>query len=169
MREVQAAEITQLDPLQVAPEAFARIQLRRIGGQSLEVEALRRAVGQECLDGMAAMDGGAIPDDDHAAWHLAQQVLQEGHDVFRVDGTVLAVEIQLALRGDGAHGRQMLTRPPLAQAGSVPHRGIRADDTGQRVEPGFIDEEDALLLSLRPLLMAAQVSWCHRVIAASSR
>ena len=55
MREVQAAEITQLDPLQVAPEAFARIQLRRIGGQSLEVEALRRAVGQECLDGMAAM------------------------------------------------------------------------------------------------------------------
>jgi hypothetical protein len=33
--------------------------------------------------------------------HLAQQVLEDGHDVTRMDGAVLVMEIQPALRRDG--------------------------------------------------------------------
>jgi hypothetical protein len=44
-----------------------------------------------------------------------------------------------------------------------------ANHTGQRVEPGFVYEEDVLLLGLRPFLMAGQVPWRQRAMATSSR
>jgi hypothetical protein len=55
-----------------------------------------RLIRQELLDAMATMDGSAIPDDDHLAGDLAQQVLEKRDDVVRVDGVVLAAEVQLA-------------------------------------------------------------------------
>jgi hypothetical protein len=96
MWDVQTAYMAQLDPFALLPEALARVHLRGIGRQALEMEAWRRPIRQELLDTMAMMDGGAIPDDDHLAGDLAQQVLEKRDDVVRVDGVVLAVEVQLA-------------------------------------------------------------------------
>ena len=79
------------------------------------------------------------------------------------------MKIQLALRRDGADGREVIARPPLPENGRVAYRGIRADDTGQGIEARFIDEEDGLPLDLGPLLSAGQVSSRQRVMAASSR
>ena len=50
MRQIEAAHMAEFDPLQVAPEPFARIQLGGIGRQALHVEPLGRAIGQELLD-----------------------------------------------------------------------------------------------------------------------
>jgi hypothetical protein len=101
MRDVEATDIAELDPFQLLPEPFARVQLRGIGWEALQMQALCRAPRQELLDHLAAMDRRTIPDNDHAAWHLAQEVLQKPDDVVRVDGVVLTVEVELALGRDG--------------------------------------------------------------------
>ncbi len=169
MTESQAADIPEFDPLQVRPEALARIQFRGIGWQALDVEALSRAIGQEGLDDVTTVNWRPIPDHHQTAGHFPQHMFQEGDHVFRIDGAVLTVKIQLALWGHGTDSREMIARPPLPQDGRVAHRGIGPDDTRQGIEAGFVDEKDALLLGLRPLLMAGQVCSCQRAMAASSR
>jgi hypothetical protein len=53
------------------------------------VEALRRAIGQELFDHVTAMNWGPIPDEHHAAGHLAQQMLKKGDHILRVEGVIL--------------------------------------------------------------------------------
>ena len=169
MRQTDAAHVAQFDPLEVGPEAFTWIQLRGISREALEMDPVGSAVGQKAVDHTAAMNRGAIPDDDHRAGHLAQHVLQQGHHIYRGEGAVLALEIQLPLGGDGANGREMIASPPFFQDRRVPPGRIGADDAGEGIEARFIDEKDALPLRLRPLWIAGQVSWRQRTIAASSR
>ena len=113
MGDVEAADVVPLHPFELLPEALARVELRGVGRQALQMEALRRALGQELADDVTAMHRGAIPDEDHAAGHLAPQMLQEGDHIRRVHGAVLTLEIQLALRRDGAHGREMIAGAPV--------------------------------------------------------
>jgi hypothetical protein len=49
VRQVNTAQVSQLDPFELLPEALAWIQLRRIRWEALNVKALRRAIGQELL------------------------------------------------------------------------------------------------------------------------
>jgi hypothetical protein len=63
----------------------------------------------------------------------------------------------------------MVTGPPLSQDRRLAHRRIRAHDTGEGIKPGLVYKEDALLLGLRPLLIAGHVASRQRAIAASSR
>ena len=169
MTEGKAADIPELNPLQMCPKSLAGVQFRGIGRQTLHVEPWRRAVTQERFDELTAVNRGPIPDDDHPAGHLPQRVLQKGHYIHRIEGAVLAMEIQPPLWGDGADGREMIASPPLLQDRGLSNRRIGADDAGQRIEPGFIDKKDASPLGLRPLLMAGQVSWRQRAMATSSR
>jgi hypothetical protein len=169
VRDIEATHVAQLDAFELLPEPLARIEFGSIGRQTLHMQPLCCPIREELSDGMATVDGSAIPDDDQAAGNLAQQVFQEGHHVRRVDRVVLAVEVQLARRRQGADGREMIARPPLAQDGCLPHRRIGAHHTGQGIEARFIYEEEALLLDLCPLLMASQVSSRQCAIAASSR
>jgi hypothetical protein len=118
---------------------------------------------------MTAVDRRAIPDDHHRAKHLGEHMLQNSDDIDGIDGLVLGMKIQLALRGYRTDGREVITRPPLPENGCLAYWGIGADDTGPGREPGFIDEEDRLPLGLCPLLRAGQVSARQRVMAASSR
>jgi hypothetical protein len=115
------------------------------------------------------MHRSPIPDDHEVARDFPQQMLQNGHDIGRVDRPFLAVKIPLPLGGDGTDGREVITRPPLPKNRGLAYRGRGADDTGQGIEPRFIKEEDGLPLGLCPLLSAGQVSSRQRVIAVSSR
>jgi hypothetical protein len=137
--------------------------------EAIQVDTLGCPIRQESFDDMAAMNRGAIPDDDQAASHLAQQVGEERDHIHRVDGVVLAVEIELTLRRDGTDRREMVTGIPFPQNRGLAHRRIRADDTGQRIESGLVYEEDRLVLGFRPLLRVSQVSSRQWVMAASSR
>src|SRR5688572_9043668 len=101
MRQIETAEIAELDSLQVRPEAFARGQLRGIRGQTLHVESRGRLISQERFDDVAAVNGGSIPDEDHAAGPLTQEMFQKGNHILRIDGAGLAREIPLGLGRDG--------------------------------------------------------------------
>lgn|GEM_PF-1159926 len=169
MWDIEAAQIAQFDPFELLPEAFIRVQLRGIGRQTFQVEALRRAVGQERFDGVAAVDRRAIPDQHHPARHLAQQVFEKRDHVGRVDGAILAMKVELAPGRDGADGGEMIAGVPLPQDRCVAHWCIRAYDAGQGIESRFVYEEDGLLLGLRPLLIAGHLSSRHWAMAVSSR
>jgi hypothetical protein len=166
---IEATDMAQLDAFELLPEPLARMQFRGIGRQTLQGQPLCRPIRQELLDTMAAVDGGAVSDDDHLAGDLAQQVLEKPDDVVRIEGAVLAVEVELALGRQGADGGEMITRPPLSQDGCLPHRSIGAHHAGQGINPGLVYEEEALLLLLRPPLRAGQVCSRPCAMAASSR
>ena len=169
MGNVEAADIAQLDSFEVLPAPLARVELRSIGREALQLQTLGGAIGEEVPDDLTAMDWGAIPDEHHPAWHLAQQVLEKPNDVVRVDRAVLAMEVELALGRNGTDGREMVAGAPLPQDGRVAPRGIGPDDAGERIKAGFVYEEETLPLGLRPPLRAGQVSSRQRAMAASSR
>jgi hypothetical protein len=134
----EAAHIPEFDALQMGPEALAGIQLWGIGGEALHLEPLRRAIGQELCDAMTAMDGRAIPDNHHLAGHLPQQVLEKRDHIVSIERTVLAVEVELALRRDGTDGREVVAGAPVPQDGGLAHRCVGADDTREGIEARFI-------------------------------
>jgi hypothetical protein len=59
------------------------------------------AIGEEVSDDLTTMNRCTIPDDHHPARHLAQQVLEKPNDVVRVEGVILAVEVEFTLGRDG--------------------------------------------------------------------
>jgi hypothetical protein len=67
-----AAQVPQFDPVQVVPDALVGIQVWRIAGQDLELDACRSTGRQERLHGLAMMDGGTIPDHQQLAGEIAQ-------------------------------------------------------------------------------------------------
>src|SRR5215510_10975218 len=78
LKESRHKEVSPFDALQLGPEPLARVQLRGIGWQALQVQPRRGASGQELLDELTAMNGGAIPEDDPPAGHFTSQACQEG-------------------------------------------------------------------------------------------
>ena len=169
MWKVETAQVPQFDPFELLPDPLARIEFGRIGWQALQVNPPRRAIRQELLDPLTPMNRGAVPNDDHAAGHLAHKMFEKCDDICGVDGPFLAVEVHLTCRGDGSDGRQVVMGVPLPQEGGLTDRGIRTHDTGQGRTPGFIYKEARLLLRFSPFLIAGHVSVRQRAIAASSR
>ena len=55
------------------------------------MDAFGSSLRQEILDRLAAMNGSAIPDDQQLAWELAQEQLQEPHDIWPLLQAVLNV------------------------------------------------------------------------------
>jgi hypothetical protein len=101
MGHVEAADMAPLDAFEVLPEPLARVQLRSIAREALQMPALGGAMGEEVSDDLTAMERRAIPDEHHPAGYLAQQMLEKGDDVARVDRVILAVEVACTLGRDG--------------------------------------------------------------------
>src|SRR5262245_55617482 len=97
MWDIEAADMASFNPFELLPKALTRVELRCIGWQAFQVDPLRRAIGQKLANDVTAVDRGPIPDKDHAAGYLAQQVFQEGHHVRRVHSVILTLDIQFAL------------------------------------------------------------------------
>src|SRR5437868_15291942 len=73
---IRATDVAQLDILQVIPDLFVRVQIGRITRQLLQADLPSRARRQEGLDGLVAVDGCPIPDDQQFAAEVAQQMVQ---------------------------------------------------------------------------------------------
>jgi len=146
--EVAAAAIRQLTALQQVPDARVGIELRGIGGQAFEVEPRRRARREEVLDGLAAVDGGAVPDHEPLAPHLAQELAQNGADRRTARGGLLEVGEAAAVARERADGGAVVMRAWRTQDRRLTDRGRRARHQRQQGEAGFVYEEDRAVLGL---------------------
>ena len=72
--EIPAAPVLELHPLEIVPNALRRVQVRRIAGQSLQMQPFGRPCRQVLFDGLPLMDGRAIPNDQDFPADLAKQL-----------------------------------------------------------------------------------------------
>ncbi len=138
LAQIAAAQIAQFDALDIVPGALVRVQVGGIAGQLLQVQALGGARAQELLDRMGAMDGRAVSDDQQLATHLAQQPLQEAHDILGVVRSLLRLHEQAPRRRDPTDGGEMLARERHAQHPRLPAWRPGAYRHGQQIEAGLI-------------------------------
>ena len=107
---IMATDVSQLDILQMIPDPFVRVQIGRIARQLLQAELPSSACRQEGRDGLVAVDGRPIPNDQQLTTNMAQQMLQEAHDLWSFERMRLHLDQQLPLRGDPANHREMIPR-----------------------------------------------------------
>src|SRR5258707_8979492 len=101
-REVLATEVAQLATFQVVPDPFDRVEIRRVARKLLQMDAFGGASSQEVLDGLAAVNGGSIPDDEEFAAHLAHDQAQETDHLDAVIGPRLGLQVQAPVAAEGA-------------------------------------------------------------------
>jgi hypothetical protein len=169
MREILAADVAQLDVLEVGPDALVGVQVRRVAGESLQLEAPGCPLGQEVLDRLATMDRGAVPQDQELAGKVPQQVLQEADDIRALVGLLLHLHQQPPVLGNAADDRQVIAAQRQAEDRRLAAWGVGPDGAGQQVEAGLVDPDDSPTFLFRPFLRAGQRSVRHTSIAASFR
>jgi len=169
MGEALAADVAQLDALEVVPDALVRVEVGSVAGELLEADAASTALGQEVLDRLAAMDRSAVPDDQELAGDVAQQMLEEAHDVRALVGMLLYVQEQAAVRGDAADDRQVVAAQGQTEDRRLPAWGVGPDRTREEIEARFVDPDDGPTLLVGPLFRAGQRSVRQASTAASFR
>src|SRR5258708_14064279 len=72
IEEISAAAVAQCDPLAIVPPPFDRIEFGRVAGQLLQVQSFGGPMAEEVRAGLAAMNGCAVPHDEHLPADLAR-------------------------------------------------------------------------------------------------
>jgi hypothetical protein len=155
---ITATDVPEFDPFEIAPDPLGGVQLGRIARQPFEVQPLRPSSGQKVFDFLAAMDRGAIPHHQQLARKVAQEMLQKANHPRAAKGLGLHLQMQLALRGEGADDRQVVVAQAMAQDRRLALGGVGAHDGGQQVEPGFIHPDQGALFVAGFFSRAANVS-----------
>jgi len=169
VRKVLAADVAQFDVLEVGADALVGVQLRSVAGEPLQPETLGRALDQEVLDGLAAMDRGAIPEHQELAGDVTEQMLEEADDIRTLVGPLLHEPEQSPIRGDAADDRQVIAAQRQSEDGRLAAWRVGSDGAGEQVEAGLIDPDDGPSFLVRPLFRAGQRSVRQVSIAPSSR
>ncbi len=144
--KIMAAAVLELHALEEIPDTLVGVQLRRVGGQALQVQPLRRTCSQEVLDRLTAMNRRTIPDDEQLAPHLPQELAEEGHDRRTSERRLLDMDQEPPIRSDGTDGREMVMSERGAQHRRLPAWGVCPGDEGQQIEARLVYEEDGALL-----------------------
>src|SRR5438132_7703615 len=105
-----ATDISQLDMFQVVPDPFIGIQVRGITRQLLHLQPSSSAMCQESLDCLVPMDRCSIPDHQHLAIDVPQQVSKEAYHIYSLESPLLHRHQQVARLGYPADCRQMIPR-----------------------------------------------------------
>ena len=167
LSKVPRAEVGQLMLLPVPPEVFDGVELRRIRRQVLECQAA--ALGSnELPDKAAAMRAQAIPDHQHGAGHVAQQMLQERDDLRTANCAGEQAEVEVPPR-DPRYGRQPLPVEVVLEHRRLAPRGPGATAMRALAQSAFVDEDDRLPEARGVFFTAGQRYRFQCAIAASSR
>lgn len=169
LRQVVTAHVAQLDPFEVVPDALVRVEVRRVAGQPLQMEAVGGPVAQEVFDDVAAMDRRPIPDHGDVADDLVEQSPQESQHAASVVRRLLHLEPQAPIQRNATDDREMVTGERDMQHWRLARWRPGADRQRQQVKRGLVYPDDGGVLFVRPFLSVGQRSTLHCWIASSLR
>ena len=154
------------------PDAFVGVEFRGVAGEAVEVEPW--IAGLEHTDRLAAMDGAVIPDHDHGAAEVAEQVPEEGAhfrvlDVFGREQEVEAAAPATRTHGEPRDHRDALTPLAVAQERSLPPRRPGAPHARDQEEPRLVDKDEVGAQPRGFFLMRGHVSRFQCSIRSSFR
>lgn len=169
MGEGLAADVAQLNMLEIVPDALIRVEVWGVAGELLQADATGAALSEEVLDRLATMDRSAVPDDQELAGDVAQQVLEEADDIRALVWPLLHQHEQAPLWRHTADDGQMVATQREAENWRLPARGVGPDGAREEIEARFVDPDDGSSLLVSPLFRAGQRSVRQASIAASFR
>lgn len=147
LAQVDGAEIGELLALEIPPEIFDGIEVRRVPGQPFHRQPAVLA-GQIGRPAAALVGGQTVPDeDDGLTPEVALEVLVEGDQPGAIVAARQGLEVEAApravpakgqRRGDGESGPV----EGVGQDGRLAPRGPRAPDGGPLGDPPFVLEDD---------------------------
>ena len=146
--QIGAAEVAQLDVLEIVPDALVGIQVRGVARQLRQLEARRRALRQEVLDGLSAMDRRPIPDHEHLARNLAQQMAQKLDDLGTPKRALADLEEQPPLVGEAADDGEMVAGTGHPEDRCLTSRSVGTHQARQQIEAGLVYPDDGTPLAL---------------------
>ena len=116
--DVSGSKVTEASKLRMVPDSLIGIQLWRIGGKTVRVNAW---VSSEELSHQSrvVVDFDPVPDDVQRPLNLAAEISEEPDDVLGVNVSVLLEELEVKTKpvalgayGDGAYGRDSVVSVP---------------------------------------------------------
>lgn len=155
------------------PHALVGVQLGRVGGEVFETKA--RVSGEESANEGAAVDVGAVEEDEDRAAKMTKQVAQEGHDVGGAEVLVqLTVEVEPAApppgaEGEGGQNRDTVVLLPVPQQGRVAARRPGAPYARGQLESRLVQEDEVGAQPPGVFFTRGQSRFFQRSMAASSR
>src|SRR5437763_3285083 len=78
---IVAHQILQFDMLEILPDPLVRIEIGRIAGQSLQMDAMGTTCGEKVFNRLPTMNRGSIPHNQQLARNVSQDVLEKPHHV----------------------------------------------------------------------------------------
>ncbi|SRR5216683_3499554 len=167
--EVGSTKVLEFAPFEQIPDSHLGIEFGGVARQSFQMNASGSSSCQKILDGPRAMNARAIPNDQQLARKLAQEQVQEPHDIRAFERVVLEVHNQASIHGQAADGRKMIARQGDFQNGRFSHGSIGAYRHGQQVKARLIYKHDRAFL-LFGLFFNSTEWWSrHTWMACSSR
>lgn len=148
------AEIAQFHILQIVPNAFIRIQVRRITGQTLQMDPPGGSLAQEFFHHLSPMSRKTIPDDQELALNVPQQMLEKAHNMGPAKRLFLNARVQFPL------GRHRADRREMFPEGVFQNRRLALRRPGvnggrQQVKASLVDENYCSPFSFRLFLTPA--------------
>lgn len=158
--------------LREIPDTLIGVELGSVSGEAVEVQT--RIPVLQRPDGVAAVDRAVVPDHDHGAAQVAQQITEEGADLGVPDVLGREQEVEAAAAAPGTDRESRNDRDPLAPLAVAQERGLAARRPGapharDQEEPRLVDEDEVGAQPRGFFLMRGQV-WCfHSAMRSSLR
>lgn len=147
--EIIATDVAELDLLEIAPNPFIGVQLRRIGWELLQMDPRRTTGGQKVPDRLGPVDGRPIPEHQELPGDVPQQVAQEAHHIGAVERLPAHLQQQLSRGCEPTDHGEVIPGQKRPQDGRLPPWGPRPDDGREQIERGFIHPDQRARLTLR--------------------
>ncbi len=154
------------------PDTLVGVEFRRIAGEAVEREP--GIAGLERANRYATVDRAVVPDHDHRAAQMAEQIAEEGAYLRVLDVLGREQEVETAVPATRTHRQPRDDRDPLAplavtQLRRLPPRCPGAAHGWDQEESRLVDEDDVGAQPRGFFLMPGQVSRFQCSIRSSLR
>jgi hypothetical protein len=166
--EVCTTDSAEFDMLEIAPDAFDRIQIRCIRRQAFQLNVGCCTFGQKAFH-LPIVNRRSIPDNQQFASQMLLEMLEEPHYIGTGQGPSAAAQIEATIARDRTNHRTMLACQRFGQNRRLADRSIAAYRRRQEIEARLVYEDQRALFGLGFFLSAGACVSRQASIAAGLR